>query len=105
MDLPNSPEEQRVCVSLVSNDHFGVNEMVWVGDNQCVLEEQYKSCYSDEEMIDDKVRPCTFDSVSGPAHAPILATQLTCMTNGKCIADRFFKNVKILNTKFLHTQQ
>jgi hypothetical protein len=25
------------------------------------------------------------------------------MTNGKCIAHRFFKIVKILNTKFQHT--
>jgi hypothetical protein len=41
--------------------------------------------------------------VSGPARAPILATRLTYMTNGKCIAHRLFKIVKILNTKFQHT--
>jgi BarA-like signal transduction histidine kinase len=46
--------------------------------------------------------------VSGPARAPILATQLTYTTNGKCIlhvlvAHRFFNIVKILNTKFQHT--
>jgi hypothetical protein len=39
----------------------------------------------------------------GPARTPILATQFTYMTNGKCIAHRFFKIVKILKTKFQHT--
>jgi hypothetical protein len=38
-------------------------------------------------------------------HTPNLAIQLTSMTtgNGKCIAHRFFKIFKILNTKFQHT--
>jgi hypothetical protein len=43
--------------------------------------------------------------VSGPARTPILAIHLTYMTDGKCIAHRFFKIVKILNTKFQHTIQ
>jgi hypothetical protein len=45
---------------------------------------------------------CVWFYVSGPAYAPILVTQLTYMTNGKCIGHRFFNIVKILSTKFQH---
>jgi hypothetical protein len=40
---------------------------------------------------------------SGALCAPILPTQLTYMTNGKCIVHRLLKILKILNTKFQHT--